>query len=361
MSESSAAIGSVGSWQTNDRERRKEQTQLPLSPRDFQSVNAHITFVKNAPQPAVRCAATDADHEAFQAYRGTWQMGLDAFVACNCYREGRTTPPPVPRELIVLEDDGTIELDLAYDGNEEQFAAFDQWMWGPPSCCEHEEALHAARVRVANWGGYRAFQQALGQVGWERFPTLHDELPNSNDGTTSPAAAALALEELAAFRDSDLGHNWFLVDDDSNETIYEYIAAYEGVFAWDGLSGFNVGIDPRGLFIVERNTQPPREVFRAMRLEQRLLDPAREAGGGVELVDIDTGQRLESPTAVPGRQIPWPDGRMQNDEGKVRTSYPRRLRVEERAISTAEFAYAVEPLEEVFRAAVMTGNPVCWT
>jgi hypothetical protein len=292
-------------------------------------------------------------------------MGLGAFVACNCYLEGRTTSPPVPRELIVLDDDGTLDLGLPYDGNEELFAEFDQWMWGPPSCCEHEEGLLAARVRVANWSGYRAFQQALGQVGWERFPTLHGELPNFNDGTTSPAAAARALEELAAFRDADLGRNCFLVDDDTNDELHEYIAAYQGVFVWDGHSGLNVGIDPRGLFIVEARIQPPREVFRAMRLEQHLLDPAREAAGGghgpVELVDVDTGRRLECPTAVPGRQIPWPDGRLQNDEGKVRTSYPRRLRVEERAISTAEFDYALRPLEEVFRTAVEIGNPVCWT
>jgi hypothetical protein len=50
-------------------------------------VNAHIAFVKSAARP---------------------------------------TSPPVPRELIVLGDDGTPDLERPYDGNEELFAEFDQ-------------------------------------------------------------------------------------------------------------------------------------------------------------------------------------------------------------------------------------------
>lgn len=288
-------------------------------------------------------------------------MGLDASVRCTCYEDGRTLPPPVPAELLAFDDEGWLQLDLPYEGNEEQFARFARW-WS--ASCEHED-MRAARVHVSNWSGYRAFQQALGRAGWARFPTLKAELPEVNGGSTSAAAAALALEELAWFREhADLGHNWFLVDGETGETLHEYIAAYEGKFVLGGRSGMDVGIDPEGLFIVSR-TEPPRELFRALRLEQRLLDPAREAAGGdpgpVELVDLDTGRRLECEMAVSGNQVPWPDGRMQDDEGRLRFSYPRRLQVERRAISPSTFDYVLQPLEEVFRAAVATGNPVHWT
>jgi hypothetical protein len=288
-------------------------------------------------------------------------MGLDASVSCTCYGEGRASPPPVPPELIVVDDDGWIELNLPYDGNEERFAQFDGWRY---TACGHED-MAAARVRVSNWSGYRAFQQALGQAGWGRFPTLREELPNANQGSTDAAAARRALEELAAFRaHDDLGHDWFLVDGNTGEVVHRYIAVYDGKLIFGGASGVDVGFDDRGLFVVTR-TQPPRELFRAMRLEQRLLDPSREAAGGgpgpVELVDLDTGRRMECPVAVADRQIPWPDGRMLDDDGRIRSTYPRRLQVERRAITAAEFEYVLRPLEEVFQAAVATGNPVRWT
>lgn len=117
------------------------------------------------------------------------------------------------------------------------------------------------------------------------------------------------------------------------------------------------------MFIVSRG-EPGRELFRAMRLEQR-LEPTRERNGDgtgpVEFVNLDTGERSACTTAVAGRVVPWPDGRIQNERGKLRLSYPRRLHVEQRVITPAAFESPVGALEEIFRAAVATGNPVRWT
>ncbi len=33
-------------------------------------------------------------------------MGLDAFVACTCDREGRTSEPPIPLDQIVMNEGG---------------------------------------------------------------------------------------------------------------------------------------------------------------------------------------------------------------------------------------------------------------
>jgi hypothetical protein len=287
-------------------------------------------------------------------------MGLDASVLCTCYREGRTTLPPFNPELLVFDEDGWPTLDLPYHRNEELYGRFDSWLC---TCCQHED-MEAARVRISNWGGYRAFQAALAQAGWEQFPTLHQELPDANGGATGPTAAVLALEELAAFRQlANLGHNWFLVDTDTGEAVAEYIAAYDGKLVLSGREGLDIGLDPHGLFVVS-HTQPSRELFRATRLEQR-LEPTRERAGGsigpVEFVNLDTGQRFACTTEVAGREISWPDGRMQDDDGRLRFRYPRHLQVERRAIAPAEFEHAVSALEEVFRAAVATGNPVRWT
>src|SRR4029453_19048216 len=216
-------------------------------------------------------------------------MGLDASVLCTCYREGRTTPPPFNPELLVFDDDGWPDLDRPYDGNEERYGRFDSWL---RTCCEHED-MEAASVRVSNWDGYRAFQAALAQAGWERFPTLHQELPKVNGGTTTPAAAARALEELAAFRQhTDLGHNWSLVDTDTGEPVARYLAAYDGKLVLGSREGLDIGLDPRGGFMLSHH-HPARELFRAMRLGQRLEPTQEPAGygiGPVEFVNLDSGQ-----------------------------------------------------------------------
>src|SRR5262249_30333469 len=80
-------------------------------------------------------------------------MGLDAFVHCRCW-----------------QDDG----------------------------CPHEDMEQVA-VRVSNWSGYRAFQQALSEAGCEHFPVLCAELPDGNGGQLAPNLAREALEELRYF------------------------------------------------------------------------------------------------------------------------------------------------------------------
>jgi hypothetical protein len=81
----------------------------------------------------------------------------------------------------------------------------------------------------------------------------------------------------------------------------------------------------------------------------------------VEFVDLDTGQRYAAAIGpLGGRRVAWPDGRDLDDGGRWRVAYPRRLHVEQRPVTPADFAGVVGALEEVFRAAIATGNPVRW-
>ena len=99
-------------------------------------------------------------------------MGLDASVMCNCYREGKAKPCPFPEHFYV-DEEGFPALNLRHEYNEDKFEAFDEWL---ATCCDHPDMDFAA-VFIANWKGYRSFLQALEQLGWDRFPTLHAELP----------------------------------------------------------------------------------------------------------------------------------------------------------------------------------------
>lgn len=287
-------------------------------------------------------------------------MGLDAWVRCRCWEEGKVKPSPFPEHTrLNLEEEAYFELDFPYKSNKDKYALFDKWT---QECCEHGD-LHYARERISNWGGYRLFQEALGQAGWEHFPVLKAELPEHNGGSTAPEAAALALQELDYFEgDARLGSVAVLVDTDSGFVIFEYIRGYDGVFIMSGRSGLEAGVDPQGFFLREGNP-PSRELFRARRFEQRLLGARPLVGydGDVEYIDTEGGQRFVGRLTVTGQEIAWPDGRMEDDRGRSRFEYPVRLHVEERQRSAADFAYIVEPLRAVFQAAVTVGNPVYWT
>jgi hypothetical protein len=64
-----------------------------------------------------------------------------------------------------------------YDGHQDNHFLFNKWVY---SGCEHTQMRYASEI--INWTGYRAFQQTLEAVGWDHFPVLRAELPNTNDG-----------------------------------------------------------------------------------------------------------------------------------------------------------------------------------
>jgi hypothetical protein len=77
-------------------------------------------------------------------------------------------------------------------------------------------------------------------------------------------------------------------------------------------------------------------------------------------MDLDMGEKFVCETAVGGNSIPWPDGRMQDDEGRWRSEYPSEFHVEIRNVNSSDFDYILEALTDVFQASVGIGNPVRW-
>jgi hypothetical protein len=291
-------------------------------------------------------------------------MGLDASVMCNCYAQELTTPPPFPAEFIQMQD-GFLVLNIPETGNEDEMVAkfieFDRWVL---NCCEHED-MDYALVWVANWRGYRLFQEALARAGWHHFPTLRAELPNVNGGLMPAALAPEALGELRYFREyADLGTNPVLVNSETGEEIFQYVAHHGGDFILDGRYKVTIGFDKEGLFIRSTAFDPPRELFRSMHFEQRLLESQlteTSGDGRVQYIDLQTGYTYVCMTRISGGEIPWPDGEMRNEQGRSRYSYPRYMHIEERKVYSQEFEHILEALTEVFQASIETGNPVRWT
>jgi hypothetical protein len=276
-------------------------------------------------------------------------MGLDASVMCNCYKQGKAKPCPFPDHFII-DDEGYPVLDLPYDDNEHMFDDFETWL---ATCCDHPHMDYAA-VFVANWKGYRSFLNALEQVGWHHFPVLHAELPEGNQGITLPDAARSALAEIARFRsESNSITKTFLVNSETSESLGSSTMAYGGLFTLDGRTGLNLSFDETG-FVITDTWELNRELFRAMRFEQRPLESdSLDKPQQFEYIDLDGGARYTCSTPVKL----FVRGAM----GQLRQEYPRFLHVEQRPIAADYFDYILEPLEYAFQAALETGNPVRWS
>jgi hypothetical protein len=279
-------------------------------------------------------------------------MGLDGSVMCRCFEQGRVKPPPVPREWLHIDEEGSLNLRPGHDSHEAIFKV-DEWM---QTACLHPD-MNQASEHVANWPGYRAFQQALGRAGWDHFPTLRSELPESNGGLTPPSAAALALEELNRFRSlGEVGRDTFLVETATGEVLHRHIAVYRGVFLYGGGGKPRAGIGPFEFFVEDPATGA--FLFRSVHFRQSRVEapPGEEV---VTLEDLNGGGTFRGPVSI-RRDVPWPDGRWQDDQGRCNFILPSELHVEARVVTPADFDHILGPLERLFRASVETGNPVRW-
>jgi hypothetical protein len=281
-------------------------------------------------------------------------MVLDAIVECNCYRMGKTKPFPLPElePLFGQDEDGYLGLKLPYQGNEDVYERIGQWK---ENACEHP-GMEYLSEHLSNWSGYRAFQEALGQVGWQHFPTLEAELPAANGGYMPSESAALVLKELIYFREASSSiSNAYLIDTLKDERLHEYIASYGGLFLF--AKPVSMGLDKNGFFLLERDENSSdltagKVVFRSKRFEQRILERGeQDEPRKVEFFDGINESRFitEIPLSI-HRQI----------EGKFYVEYPQLLHVEVQAKGEGEFSYIVEPLMRLCEASIETGNPVLW-
>lgn len=273
-------------------------------------------------------------------------MGLSLSVMCNCFVDGKAHPP-FP-DHVVINEYGYLDLDLPFDGNGHKYFQLSDWV---ESGCDHPQMNYACEGM--NWTAYRSFQQALEFIGWCHFPTLRAELPETNDGVTPAAAAGALLDELAFFELADLGWTTVLVDTDTGEELHEYVDAYKGEFCINP-NGYNLGVDENGFFLRSVAEGEPREVFRAMRVQQVIPDQSSATPDGqhlVEYIDLDSVQRCYY--GQPTVKICWQDG-------KLSLGYPLRMHVIKRKKEQAEFTNVVTALRTVFEAAIKTGNPIRW-
>ncbi len=276
-------------------------------------------------------------------------MGLDASVMCNCYRDGKTTVCPFPDDFYI-DEEGFPVLRLGDFDDEEKSDQFDTWL---ATCCEHPDMDYRS-VFVANWRGYRSFLDALEQLGWDHFPILHAELPDGNEGVTSATAASAALHELSFFKAKGDGiPKIFLVNTETGAIIGASMVDQSNPFGLDPRTGLNTGFDEEGFFIRDA-WELNRELFRAMRFEQHVVDAeGLDKPQQYEYVDLEHNRRYVCSTPIRLFE--------RADLGQLKQVYPSKMHIEKRSVDAAYFGYILQPLMAIFEASVETGNPVRWS
>ena len=274
-------------------------------------------------------------------------MGLDASVMCTCYKLGKTTPCPFPDDFYI-DDDGFPAVHISPTDPDSKSDEFDAWL---ANCCPHPY-MDLLSTYIADWNDYRAFMDALEQLGGEHFPTLHQYLPSENHGTLPADAAVHALEELNFFKSKNGVSKTFLVNTDTKDIILATSESEQGMFSWDGRTGLRLGYDEQGFFIRDV-WDLNRELFRAMRVEQQpLASEELDRADQFEFTDLDTGKKFDSTTPV---RV------FKRAEFATTQEYPQHMHVEQRMVDVNYFAYILEPLTHILTVAVETGNPVRWS
>jgi hypothetical protein len=94
-------------------------------------------------------------------------MSLDGFVRCNCIREGKAKPHPLPDRL-TYDESGSPSL--TGDPSDEEWEAHDQWM---QQSCEHQGFLTAEFLgNITRAKNVRQFLRGLQGDPGPKFPVL---------------------------------------------------------------------------------------------------------------------------------------------------------------------------------------------
>ena len=156
-------------------------------------------------------------------------MGLDAFVRCRCFEEGKLKPGPIPFEDLYIDDEdhicskfldqkleelGSKQFEELYGDLESDFL---DWM---DNACEHEYG-EICSENVGNFCGLSNIYAVLSSdEGESKYPLLNTMLPNSNDGLYPVEKAQPTLDELDRFiEDHAKIQGYQLIDEETHKVI----------------------------------------------------------------------------------------------------------------------------------------------
>lgn len=156
-------------------------------------------------------------------------MGLDAFVCCRCFEEGKLKPGPIPFEDLYIDDEEFIcsklldqkleELgfDLFCERYGDLESGFLDWM---DNACEHEYG-EICSESVGNFCGVlHIYDDLSSDEGESKYPLLNTMLPDVRDGLYPVEKAQPTLDELDRFIEEHSKISGYqLIDEETNKVL----------------------------------------------------------------------------------------------------------------------------------------------
>ncbi len=277
-------------------------------------------------------------------------MGYDAFVICNCFKEGKTEEPPY-KELVELDDEGVhLEIEDLYKQDEEEYfkrhREFENWK---RTACPHED-MELVSEHLSNISGMGAFRSVLNELdGEKRFPILSKYLPVANTGTLPTECASQFLKDLENLEhEQSKEEKAVLKLKLSGERIQSVNADQSNIFMWSAYDKQNYGINKDGFFIIENRKflwkRLPILAFQSKDFKQVLVGKDK-----YRFVDNKTNKQFTGMAKI----YPIEDEDPQEDiEFYVDT---------ETMTIGIEYDYMIKPLKKLTMASIESGNPIIWT
>lgn len=201
---------------------------------------------------------------------------------------------------------------------------------------------------ISSWKGFSAFQEALEALGIHYFPTILDQLPDGDEGETSPEKAAKMLEELSHFESLQAQiQQAVLVDTERQFDVSMGSNVLGGALTMDRGSGYDIGFNETGFFVRDR-WELDRILFQGMRVEQVLIHPEPLT---VDYVNLDTEERF---------QCNVPLGKIMTGEDGIPRMALARFHVELRETSAHRFSYIINPLRIALEASIESQQAIQW-
>lgn len=157
-------------------------------------------------------------------------MGLDTFVRCRCFEEGKLKPGPIPFEDLYIDDEEFVcsklldqkRKELSSEQFEELYGDLERdfvdWTY---NACEHKDG-EICSERVGNFCGLLSIGAVLSlDEGESKYPLLNTMLPDGNGGVYSVEKAQPTLDELDRFIEEHAKvQGYQLIDEETHKVIF---------------------------------------------------------------------------------------------------------------------------------------------
>lgn len=280
-------------------------------------------------------------------------MGYDAFVRCNCLKEGKTTSPPVPTASIYIDSDGCydfktgseIALEEPSGINHDTAIAFQSWL---QTCCKHRDMEYCSEW-VSNSGGLGFLiynvKLASREIAGGPSSYLYRLLSERNSFDYNEHNVKQALNELDRYRCWIFSQEeTVLIDESTGDEIYRPLSSDARPIFFNG--DMQVSLEPKGIEAYSLENYIP--VFCSNRFSISIKE--KEVCGTTLLFQSFTDTEM---LLMPNASELTPIGITNGEPYRV-------FRVETKPVDLDEYIPVTKRLKNLLKSSLETGNPVVW-